>query len=236
MSRAIWMPLSGFAGAWCAERLGPGGVPLRAVALRLADGTLAIYSPLRGLGEEAHRELAALGAPSALIAPNHFHNLGLAEHAARYPTATIFGAATAAPRLKRRAGHAVRDAATLMGAGAWAAGSSLLIPPATRNGELWVSLAAPAGHRAWIVGDAFFNIARTPRSPLGLLLRALGITPGLRIGASFLWMIKDRAAYRAWLLAALAAQGPTTLVPCHGEILTDRDLATQLRVLTEARV
>jgi hypothetical protein len=105
MARATWIPLSGFEGVWCAERVGPGGVPLRAVAWRLGDGGLAIYSPLRGLGDDAHRELEGLGAPKVLLAPNHFHNLGLAEHVARYPNATIFGAATALPRLGRRVGR-----------------------------------------------------------------------------------------------------------------------------------
>ncbi len=108
----------------------------------------------------------------------------------------------------------------------------MLVPPGTRTGELWLSTPAPGG-RAWIVCDAFFNIARAPRTPMGLLLRALGIAPGLRIGTSFLWLLRDRAAYRSWLLAKLAEERPTLLVPSHGDVLADAALPDRLQRLVE---
>jgi hypothetical protein len=57
-----WRPLAGLEGLWHAARE-VSGVPLRSVALRLADGRLAIYSPVRGLGHEAHLELTKIGPP-----------------------------------------------------------------------------------------------------------------------------------------------------------------------------
>ena len=105
---------------------------------------------------------------------------------------------------------------------------------ATRAGELWLSFDLPAG-RAWTVGDAFFNIARTPPTPIGFLLWLLGISPGLRIGASYRWLVRDRAAYRRWLLDTIAAQRPTTLIPCHGDIVTDPQLPDRLQRLVERR-
>jgi len=226
-----WRALPSLDGAWCAERV-INGVPLRALALRLTDGRLAIHSPIRGLGRAAHRELAAIGRPAFAIAPNHFHNLGLGEYADAYPGVAIVSSPTAARRLKHRCRRDVHDLSLLRGA--LPAHLSLLVPPGTRAGELWLSIESAAG-RAWAVGDAFFNVARTPRTPIGLLLWILGISPGLRIGASFRWLVRDRAGYARWLLDAIATQRPTTLIPCHGDILSDAQLPDRLTRLVERR-
>jgi hypothetical protein len=137
-------------------------------------------------------------------------------------------------RHRRRAAAIAGDPSRRRAAGALPANLSLLVPPATRAGELWLSFDSPAG-RAWTVGDAFFNIARTPRTPIGFLLWLLGISPGLRVGASFRWLVRDRGAYRRWLLDTIAAQRPTTLIPCHGDILTDPQLPDRLQRLVERR-
>jgi hypothetical protein len=228
-----WRVLPGVpSGAWHAERV-RSGVPLRATAFRLEDGSLGVYSPLRGLGEAAHGELAARGEPRLLVAPNHYHNLGLGEHARRYPRATVVASATAVPRLVGKTKLSVRDRAAIELP--LPAGGSWLAPPAMRNGELWISLPAADG-TAWLVGDGFFNIARTPPTPMGALLRLLGIGAGLRIGASYKWFIGDRPAYRRWLLEAIDRERPSTLIPCHGDVLTDPELPSRLRRLVESRI
>lgn len=229
----IWRPLAEAGNVWHATTTGPGGVPLRSVAVRLVTGEVAVYSPIRGLGPAAHHELLRIGEPSVLIAPNHYHSLGLREYAAAYPRAEVIAGQAAVPRLTRLCRRAVREPAGQNGT--LPAGVSWLPAPATRQGELWLSLAG-AGGRTWIAGDGFFNIARTPRSPLGLLLRLLGICPGLRVGTSFRWLIRDRATYRDWLLDLIAREGPTTLVPCHGDVLADRALPARLRELAEQRL
>jgi hypothetical protein len=231
--RQTWRQVPALDGVWCAERVAH-DVPLRCLALRLADGRLAIHSPIRGLGSDAHRELAAIGAPAFLIAPNHFHHLGLRDFAARHAGVTVVASPAAAPRVKRKYGHEVRDAEAAL-RDALPATLSLLFPPGMRAGELWLSIASPQG-RAWVVGDAFFNIPRTPRTPIGLLLRLLGISSGLRIGASFRWLVRDRPGYRRWLTDAIATQRPTMLLPCHGDILADAALPDRLQRLVEQRL
>jgi len=52
---------------------------------------------------------------------------------------------------------------------------------------------------------------------------------------SFSFGRRDRAAYRRWLLDTIAAQRPTTLIPCHGDILTDPQLPDRLQRLVERR-
>jgi hypothetical protein len=227
----VWHPLFGGDGLWHAQKVVM-GVELRSVALRLADGRLAVTSPIRDLGDGAHSELAALGRPAALVAPNHFHNLGLREYARAYPDAIAVASAQAVPRVRRLTKLDVADEGQL--AALLPAHASLLVPPGTRNGEMWLSVVTPGG-RAWIVGDAFFNVARTPRTAMGLLLRALSITPGLRIGTSFRWLVHDHAAYRRFVVDALAREQPALLAPCHGDVLDDPGLAGRLQHLVEAR-
>jgi hypothetical protein len=104
-----------------------------------------------------------------------------------------------------------------------------------RNGESWISLPT-AGGAAWLVGDGFFNIGRTPRTPMGALLHLLGISSGLRIGSSYQWFIGDKSGYRDWLLETIDRERPTTLIPCHGDVLTDPQLPSRLRRLVESRI
>jgi len=228
---AVWRPIADVDGLWHAERVA-GNVPLRSVAVRLGDERLVVCSPVRELGARAHRELSRLGRPAFLVCPNHFHNLGIREYVAAYPGAVAVGSQKAAPRLARKTGQDVRDEGAL--AAALPSSVGVLVPPATRQGELWLSVALPDGGRAWIVGDGFFNLARTPRTFTGLLLWLLGVSPGLGIGGTFRLMLRDRAAYRAWLLDALEREKPTLIVPCHGDIVHEPGLAHRLRALAEA--
>jgi hypothetical protein len=230
--QSTWRPIAGLEGLWHAERM-VSGVPLRSVALRLADGRLAIYSPVRGLGKAAHLALTKIGQPAILIAPNHYHNLGLSEYAATYPGIATVGSTVAAPRLRRKCTNDLSDETLLRQA--FPSNVSLLLPPGTKTGEVWISVES-SNARVWIVGDAFFNIAKTPRSAMGLLLRILGISPGLRIGTSFRWLLKDRAVYRRWLIEALCSQQPTFLVPSHGDVLVSPRLPRLLERLAETRL
>ncbi len=75
------------------------GVRLRArsTVVRLEDGSLLWHSPeppTDGLAAE----LDALGPVRLLVAPNRFHDLGLAAAAARYPEATVVAPTTARAR------------------------------------------------------------------------------------------------------------------------------------------
>ncbi len=252
----MWRAIPGFEQLW--EAVGDrGGVPLRSVAFRLADGRLGLLSPIKGLGPDAHAALCKLGAPALLVAPNHYHHLGLEEYAAAYPDAAIIATASAAPRVharlhppvpRRLSPSGLRSASPRCARASRACVAdetrlrealppdlALLVPPGTKNGELWLSATGARG-RAWIVGDGFFNLSRVSLSPLGLLVRALGIGPGLRIGTSFRWLLRDVPAYTSWLLARIAQERPTTLVPCHGEILTDAALPERLEALVRKRL
>jgi hypothetical protein len=67
----------------------PGGVamPTRSLVVRLADGGLAVLSPVPDA--EARRDVAMLGPVRCLVAPNSFHYGGLASWAAAFPEARV---------------------------------------------------------------------------------------------------------------------------------------------------
>ena len=87
-------PIDGLDGVYTA-RLGK----LSCTALRLLDGSLCLYSPVAGLEKTLAGQANEIGAVSALFAPNHYHNKGLAGHTKAFPTAALYCSDTARPRL-----------------------------------------------------------------------------------------------------------------------------------------
>ena len=75
---------------------------VRMVALGLRGGGLVVASP-GTRGDEARAALAEVAGPSEvrfLLAPNHFHNAGLADWQRAFPSAQIVAHPTAQPRLE----------------------------------------------------------------------------------------------------------------------------------------
>ncbi len=70
-----------------------GGLELgaRTSLVRLADGGLFVHSP-GTLGTGVRAEIEKLGPVRALVAPNRLHHRFLAENAAAFPEARVFGA------------------------------------------------------------------------------------------------------------------------------------------------
>ena len=192
---------------------------------------LAVYNPGATVPADLVADLRRRGRVTLLVAANHFHHLGIAAWRAAFPEALVVASPLAIPRLR---GHGVE--ASGHGGIALPAGAQVLEPVGLRTGEIWLSLATGRG-RCWIVGDAFFNVARTPRNPTGLMLWLTGTTPGLRVGTTFRRLaVGERAAYRSWLAEALATERPEILVPAHGEVLRDAQLPRRLATLAAARL
>lgn len=206
-----WEPV--VEGLWSGQKVMRNGFSLRSMAARLDDGTTLVASPLPGLDDAAHDALLAIGRPSIVLAPNHFHTLGLADFAARYPDARVVCAAGAVPRLKKKTPHAFDDVTTVTPP-AWL---ELISPPGLKGGETWL-VATRGDQRIWAVCDAFFNLPRHPSGPFGLITRLGGSAPGLRISGLFKMAgVADKAAWRDWLLAQIEAAPPTLLLPAHGD-------------------
>jgi hypothetical protein len=229
-SSTDWQKVAGLADVWELQRR-HGALSLRAVAVALGNERVCVYSPVPRAGEAALEQLRAFGRP-ILFAPNAYHTLGLREHSAAFPEAPIVVSDRAFVRVKRKTQLSLQDLRLLA---AWLpAHIALLEPPGVGNGEAWLSVRA-ADRCTWIVGDAFVNLPHLPSGVLGLVARALRVGPGLAISATFKYLAKDRRAYREWLLAQIAADRPTRLVPCHGEVLEDDRLPERLAALVRQR-
>lgn len=220
----LWTAIDEEAGLFAIERIARHGWPLRTTALRLAGGDLALVSPTRGLGDEAHADLARLGRVRWLLAPNHFHHLGLCEHVERYPGAEVVASEAARPRLSRVTGLRVGPLDAIA--------AHVIVAGSARSGETWLRVPTARGI-AWVVSDAFFNL---PRAPGGIavraLMRATGTAPGLRSGGTFrTFALSDRAAYAAWLRGRIERDRPALLVPGHGDAIGGPDLPDRLLAL-----
>lgn len=229
-----WKPIDEGAGIWAHERFKDGVSILRSTAIRLADGDLAVIGPIREKSEVAREQLRTLGRPAILLAPNHYHNAGLALYTREFADCIVVASATATPRLLKKTPCTI---ATLDALRARLPDHmSLLEPPGVRTGEVWLRAETSRGV-AWVVGDAFFNMRGTPRVFVAVLMRLIGNAPGLRIGGSFkLLALKNSREYATWLSAQLEADNPTILIPGHGDIVESDDLPDRLRALVAARL
>ncbi|MCC6648215.1 MAG: hypothetical protein IT374_21925 [Polyangiaceae bacterium] len=200
-------------GVHAATRVDGAGWEVNMYALTLPSGGLLVHSPTRADGAP-HPGLDALGRPEVLLAPNHFHHMGLPAYRARYPGAVAVTSDGARPRLTRQ-GHA--DLAPLDAARErLPRGARLLECRGVKTGEVFLSLEA-GGERVWIVCDALFHVTRPLTGVLGAALRTLKTSPGLCVGQTFLWLaLRDRRAYLGWLREQLAAERPATILFSHG--------------------
>ena len=189
---------------------------LSCLALRLRDGSLCLYSPVAGLEKTLSKQLDQLGAVSALIAPNHYHNKGLAAHVEAFPDASLYCSAAAGPRLTKVTGLKFDPLERLIEA--LPDGLSLLEPDGLKTGEVWVRIKS-ATVCALAVTDAFSSKIHAPGEH-GSEVTMLGTFP--RYG------IKDQSNYRKWAIETLSVISPTILLPCHGSPVVSEDLVAQL--------
>lgn len=192
---------------------------LRCTALRLSDGSLCLYSPVLGLGEEAKASLTALGDVAYLLAPNHYHHKGLNEYAEAFPKAKIVSSSSARPRLEKQVRltfEGLQRLETLL-----PDGYDFAEPNGLKTGEVWLVVKSEQV-RLWIVCDSF----KGPKGNVGHVgqtVEMLGTFPS--------YGIKDKDAYAAWLRARSAADEPTMIIPCHGSIARSEKLTADVTSL-----
>ncbi len=189
---------------------------LRCTALRLSDGSLCLYSPVKGLGEAAKTSLAALGKVAYLLAPNHYHHKGLNDYAQAFPEAAIICSEQAQPRLEKQTGlnFDVLDALQAL----LPDGCTIAQPDGLKTGEVWLVVKTEQ-ECIWIVCDSFKGPSGKAGT-LGRTVEMLGTFPTYGIG--------DRDAYSSWVESRCAADEPTMVVPCHGSIIRSEHLTTDV--------
>ncbi len=206
---------------WASEyelRLGPGFyMPVRMTVLRVADGSLVLWSP-GPLQEPLAAELAQLGEVSALVAPNCLHHLFVGPAKERYPQATIL----AAPGLRDKRPDLPIDLDLDRDGppAGWGGEIELLtIAGAARLGEV-VALHRPSA--TLLVTDLMFNMDRVRGVLTPWILRMAGVYR--RFGQSRLirFLVDDRSA-AAGSVRHLLGWPFERVVSAHGGVVEGAD-------------
>jgi hypothetical protein len=225
-----WTPVDEKAGLWSATYRVP-GFQCQSSALKLASGGFLVLSPGPGLSDEFAQQM---GKAEILLAPNSYHHMGLSTWRKSFPEALIAADTRAHPRLQKQGHQGLENLETLKSM--LPSHASLLVPPGTRIGEVWLRVQGDAGV-TWCVGDAFFNHPRmAKRWKMRQVQRLLKAAPGLSMSGLMKWGgLKDRAGFKRWALEQLEKDQPQTLVVLHGDMLQDR-VTEQIRELLRRRL
>ncbi len=199
-------PVTGLTGVFSATKGG-----LRCTAITLKTGGLCLYSPVAGIGHKGKASLANIGQVEVLLAPNHYHNKGLAEYVLAFPDAHLLAPSPCHARLQKITGLGFADVSAL----------DLLLPddmqcvaPAgLKTGEVWIT-----SPDFWLVVDAFAGPAK-------------GDGPAQLLKTFPRYGVADAMAYTRWAADFILRSPPKILVPCHGGILRAPNLPAQLEKL-----
>ena len=219
---------------WVHTKHSPSGWGWNTVAVRLRDESLLVTSPTSDMSDSAHAELKQIGLPRFLLVSNHYHTLGVDDFVSRYPSVRVLCSKVAKQRLTHKLQNPLRHLDTAQEY--LPSELQILEPAGTKTGEVWLELQKNNAY-AWVVADAFFNLFNHPRGLMNLPARLTQVTAGLQLGKTFRWLaIRDRTAYKHWFERAVTRATPMLLVPAHGDVLQDTELARRLLTLVHARL
>ena len=182
----------------------------RMTIVRLPDGSLLLHSPVP-ITDAVAKELDGLGAVRHIVAPNLFHHLFVADAAARWPEAAVYGPeGLAKKRPDLTLNHTLGQVA--MPAGIQAISLAGMVPLAE-------TVLLHAASRTLISCDLVLNFTQ-PRgwwTKLYLSLNGLNGKPGVSKMVA-MTAFKDHTAMRASLDEILAADFDR-LILAHGDII-----------------
>jgi hypothetical protein len=177
--------------------------------LRLADGSLLLYSPVK-LTPERREAVAALGPVAHLYAPNLMHHRWIGEWAAAFPAARLHAPAALG---KKRRDLRIDRAHGASPEPAFAGAVDEILIEGFRLQET-VLLYRPA--RALVVADLVHNIGRPAHGWTATYSRMMGFYDRIALSRVIRWTgFNDRGAARRSVDAVLE-RGFDRLVVGHG--------------------
>jgi len=192
---------------------------LRCTAIKLNNSQVALFSPVQGLGHDAIESLAPLGRVAFLLAPNYYHNKGLAEYGAAFPNACLCAPEAAQPRLKKLTGLSFQGLDGLCGV--LPDHMSIIQPDGLKTGEIWVRVLGQK-RIAWIVVDAFCG-PKALHGDEASEPQLLSTFPRFGIGKA--------QRYFDWVQHQIDVDNPNLILPCHGALIRDKKLPEKLLAL-----
>ena len=204
-------------------------------AARMGNGEMMVVSPSVGLAAADAAQLESFGKVGALVANNGLHHLGQTEWRARFPDARCFAAPEAAKRIRKK--NRAVGAFEPLDALHELTGNDVGVRQAHNSecGETWC-WARIAGGYAWYVSDVLANMPTLPKALVPkLLFWATGSAPGYRVfHLALKFIVKDKSATLKSMLSDLDTHPATVIIPAHGGILRDTDIAAKTRDIIKA--
>ncbi|MCK6546660.1 hypothetical protein L6R52_12490 [Myxococcota bacterium] len=199
---------------------------------RMADGKLLVVSPAVRMTDATFTSVAELGEVGAVVAPNGFHHLGVAEWRAKFPRARFYAAPESVKRIRSKNASAgefepLSQLTPIVGPDI-----GLGEVPNTKCGETWVWVKTSTGH-VWFVSDMLANIPSLPSNPIAaLIFKLTKSAPGYRVfSLALTFMVKDKKATLRAVADEMRRHPPSTVVPAHGAPLSDPDIAARTQSL-----
>lgn len=241
MKKNIWVDLPSHPELMLGQYIVPNFVS-NSICLKVNEKEFVLVSPGKGLLKDWPEELKGDDIDISIIMPNGFHYLGVSAWQEQFPNVKLYANAEAIPRLLENgikennleAGiRALQDEQPSL-----PVDYDVLLVPGHREGETWLRKQDSENGSTWITCDSFLNYERLSNQPIARFMqKLLGAAPGLKMSQVIKWfIIKDRKSFKNWALKQLAEDKPTTLIPSHGEVSQEHDLAIKLENLLVTRL
>lgn len=199
-------------------------LPVRTTVIPLGDARV-LFSPGSMLTAE---QLRGAGEITDVVAPSLLHLGGMAQAAAIFPSARLWGPVGAAAKQPGLKWHGT------LGVTPWPFEDELALVPLAGMSKVHESVVLHRASRTLLVADLVFNIERPSGLGAWLILRVFGTYR--RFGASrlFLKLVDDPAAFRRSLEQVVALDFER-LVPAHGGVVEADAKARLVAALKERR-
>jgi hypothetical protein len=191
---------------------------------RRADGTLVIHNAV-ALGDAEMAAIDAWGQVATLIVPNGYHRLDAKVFKDRYPAAKVL----CPPGAKARVAEVVAVDGVLTDLPA--DGVVDLIVLDGTNGREGAMIVRDGGDTSVVLNDAVFNMPHGKGVTGFVLRRVTGSTGGPRVSrVAKLFLVGDKAKFRAQLEQLAALPGLTRIVVSHHQTISEDAAGTLRRV------
>jgi hypothetical protein len=206
---------------------GPGRA--NAVAVGLPNRKLLITSPPAGVPDADLKALEQCGEVIALLANNGTHHMGLGPARRAFPSAVSYAAPRAAARIRDKGKDfgqlaPIETLQPLLGdqVGVFAVDGD-------KVGDVLVRVRTERGTVLY-ASDFIANIQSLPDSFIfRMIFKLTDSGPGLKVFRIFFkFFVADRKAARDFLVKEIEANPPAVLVPAHGDVVIQSDLAPTL--------
>ncbi|PIS11480.1 MAG: hypothetical protein COT73_03710 [Bdellovibrio sp. CG10_big_fil_rev_8_21_14_0_10_47_8] len=206
----------------------------RSLLVKINENKFLVYSPGDKRTADLAKDIVPEGSELFLLAPNSYHNLGLAVWKASFPNSKPVAAVAAMGRLEKKTGIRSENLDVLESQ--LPKHISLIELPYNKIGEVWLDIQVP-GERIWTVCDAIFNFSTLPGGFMGFLMKLNRMGPGIEMSRMYQYLgTSNKNGYGQWLLNEIREKKPTRLIPLHGEIYQSDDLIEKLETLAKSRL